>query len=679
MTRRFAEKAASIDAELLEARSRINWERRKEAESDIVKWVNTYCIGVFLDDPPPPKGEEILREMYRATVDSRPYLLLQARGSGKTSYVECIVSFLIATGRRKFPVIISQNATSAQNILSDIFRIIQDMGTFSEDYPDVSLPFQLCNGSYRRRQTYNGVQTEISKTSSKLVLARLVEKDENGGNVCRHEAPTSGSVIATRGVGAGIRGMKQKTLRPDVAVLDDIQDDEVAESPEQVEKVLSIINKSVLNVGGKGKVAVLQTATPIAPEDLVDRLSHDKAWKVTKYPAIIRWPDYVVENSDTDKTDKTDKTGKNGLWRRYFELYDEENATDSPHTGEGSSLEFYVSNREAMDRGAEVLNPNRFKESDGHVSGLQALMDKFHQIGEEAFMSEYMMSPKALSTELMLTPRIVASRVDPAVGCNRIPDGFNFSCAAIDVNPSYAATVTALAFKPDSTSAVVFHKTYRLSIDQSLTPVVYNQTVYDALTRIVKDLKARKVPMDALGVDCGGRNWDAVCLWASSSARLLGVPSCAMAGRSAVYFNPLARNRLRNAVGRTLLCGDDRELIKKGSGRKWLFFDSDFFKEKAQRSFLSETGSPGSCSLYHASAAEHTDFCVQVCNERLRRRIEHANGKTEYDWLSKDPHDFLDCLAMCHAIAENQGLSQKLVTPVPRIRRAAIRRRVRVV
>ena len=71
--------------------------------------------------------------------------------------MECVVSHAIATGLRKFPVIVSQNATSAQNILADIFRLVQDVGAFSEDYPDVCLPFQLTNGSYRRRQTYNGI------------------------------------------------------------------------------------------------------------------------------------------------------------------------------------------------------------------------------------------------------------------------------------------------------------------------------------------------------------------------------------------------------------------------------------------------------------------------------------------------------------------------------------------
>lgn len=40
--------------------------------------------------------------------------------------------------------------------------------------------------------------------------------------------------------------------------------------------------------------------------------------------------------------------------------------TDQPHT---ESLDFYKTNREYMDEGAEIF-ANRYKESDGHISGL---------------------------------------------------------------------------------------------------------------------------------------------------------------------------------------------------------------------------------------------------------------------------------------------------------------------
>jgi hypothetical protein len=41
-----------------------------------------------------------------------------------------------------------------------------------------------------------------------------------------------------------------------------------------------------------------------------------------------------------------------------------------------------------MDEGSEVCNPNRFKKSDGHISALQALLEKRHIIGDAAFQAE---------------------------------------------------------------------------------------------------------------------------------------------------------------------------------------------------------------------------------------------------------------------------------------------------
>jgi hypothetical protein len=134
-----------------------------------------------------------------------------------------------------------------------------------------------------------------------------------------------------------------------------------------------------------------------------------------------------------------------------------------------------------------------------------------------------------------------------------------------------------------------------------------------------------------------------------------------MAGRASTNFNPMAKNRLRNAVGRTVLCCNDMEAIKQGAGQKWLFFDSDHFKEAVQRSFLAEVGSPGGCTLYNALQSEHVEFATQLCMERLKWKKTTSDGRSVYNWASKDPHDFLDACAMCRAIAENQGLSQIMV------------------
>lgn len=127
-----------------------------------------------------------------------------------------------------------------------------------------------------------------------------------------------------RGISSGIRGLKKGTLRPSLVLLDDLQDAETAENPESVEKMLSIIKKDVMCLGGKQRLSILQTATPICPEDLVERIKADLNWKTTTFPGIIHFPT------------------NNDLWDQYFKMYDLELSTDEPHE---KSLEFYKTNR----------------------------------------------------------------------------------------------------------------------------------------------------------------------------------------------------------------------------------------------------------------------------------------------------------------------------------------------
>ena len=205
--------------------------------------------------------------------------------------------------------------------------------------------------------------TDISKNAQQIVLARL--RDQDG-----KEMPTSGSIITVRGVGSGLRGMKKGTLRPSLVILDDLQDSEIASSAESVEKLMNIIRKDIMCLGGKQRLSILQTATPICPDDLVDQIKADANWKTQTYPAIIRYP----EEKD--------------LWKRYFQMFDQENVAATGHAG---SLDFYRQNQTKMDAGCEVFNPGRFSQKDGHISAIQKLLELKHVIGENAFQAEYQM------------------------------------------------------------------------------------------------------------------------------------------------------------------------------------------------------------------------------------------------------------------------------------------------
>ena len=59
--------------------------------------------------------------------------------------------YLIATGKRKFAVIVSQSARAASMMMRDFYFIISTKeSAFAQDYPQVCLPFILSHGSTRR-------------------------------------------------------------------------------------------------------------------------------------------------------------------------------------------------------------------------------------------------------------------------------------------------------------------------------------------------------------------------------------------------------------------------------------------------------------------------------------------------------------------------------------------------
>lgn len=191
-----------------------------------------------------------------------------------------------------------------------------------------------------------------------------------------------------------------------------------------------------------------------------------------------------------------------------------------------------------------------------------------------------------------------------------VPDGYTFVAGAIDLNTSYALTASLVAFKPDTSATVIWHDTMPMRIDQKLPDAAYNIKVMEYLGKICARLKGYGVKIDGLAIDAGGRNWDAVCNFVKVTMRQYGIPSCAFAGRSAHLFNPVVKSRLRDAIGKTVLCGDAMEHVKSGAGKKYVFFDADFYKETAQKALLAPMGASGSCELYSGDVEEHREFSL---------------------------------------------------------------------
>ena len=113
---------------------------------------------------------------------------------------------------------------------------------------------------------------------------------------------------------------------------------------------------------------------------------------------------------------------------------------------------------------------------------------------------------------------------------------------------------------------------------------------------------------------------------------------------------------MKEEVNRTVLCGDKDEQNKAGTGHKYTFFDSDLYHEQVQKGFLQEIGNVGSISWFQGIS--HSDWSVQVCNEKLLSKRARGDGTVEYTWkdIGAD-HDALDAIGQCLATYASQGFA----------------------
>ena len=143
---------------------------------------------------------------------------------------------------------------------------------------------------------------------------------------------TAGNVkVEGFGTGKKIRGRRHGPWRPDLVILDDVENDENVTSPRQRDKLERWISKAVLKLGPTdGTMDVLYAGTVLLFDAVIVRFSKKPGWQVARYQAILKWPDRM------------------DLWDAWEELHlnDEEAAQT-----------FWQANRNEMSKGAVINWP----------------------------------------------------------------------------------------------------------------------------------------------------------------------------------------------------------------------------------------------------------------------------------------------------------------------------------
>ncbi|EQB8499850.1 phage terminase large subunit [Shigella sonnei] len=138
--------------------------------------------------------------------------------------------------------------------------------------------------------------------------------------------------VQVAGSGKKLRGLRHGPYRPDLAVLDDIENDEQVRNPEQRDKLDNWLKKTVLPLGGAGaKFDVVYIGTILHHDSVLSRTLKNPLWKRARFKALISWPHNME------------------LWDRWEEVL-----RNNDEDGEALAQAFYQQHQAEMDAGAVV-------------------------------------------------------------------------------------------------------------------------------------------------------------------------------------------------------------------------------------------------------------------------------------------------------------------------------------
>ena len=201
-----------------------------------------------------------------------------------------------------------------------------------------------------------------------------VEFEENGllredfgnlqGKVWRSNVILTSTNIKVEAIGSGkkIRGRKHRNWRPDLLVLDDIENDENVRTPEQRSKLANWFNKAV-SKAGDDYTDIIYIGTLLHYDSLLAKTLVNPGYKSIKYKAVLSF-------STADE-----------LWRQWEEIY-----TDLANdTHQEDAKAFFEGHKAEMLAGTKVL----WEEKLSYYDLMVMRVDE----GEAAFNSEEQNEP----------------------------------------------------------------------------------------------------------------------------------------------------------------------------------------------------------------------------------------------------------------------------------------------
>lgn len=182
-----------------------------------------------------------------------------------------------------------------------------------------------------------------------------------GGRVWQAGTIVTANNIKVQVAGAGkkLRGLRHGAYRPDMVILDDIENDENVRKPEQRDKLHNWLKKTIMPLGAAGeKLDIIYIGTILHYDSVLNRTLDNPAWRSSRFQAVLQMPDNMT------------------LWDEWEALFKAKRLTDAEA--------FYIEHEAEMVAGAIVSWAAR---------PILALMKIRARDGHDTFDSEYQNDP----------------------------------------------------------------------------------------------------------------------------------------------------------------------------------------------------------------------------------------------------------------------------------------------
>lgn len=631
-----------------------NLELRLRCLNDFELLLNTYFPDTY-DEEFTEDRSDMLSSIVWAAMYGGDKAIAGPRGEGKTTLAIDGALCLMLKRLNDFPVVIGKNQDSSSDELKALREKMVSSERFIEDFPEIGIPMDLAGpGVATPKQTIGGKYIRLFMGAKyfafpTITIEQLPHWDQ------RIEPVSCGQIIGALGINGRIRGEKFRGKRPQLAIIDDIEDTQAANSDLLISKNEKKIEEDIGGLGRSARrIARVMLCTTQNRKCIAFKYTDPKqkqSWGGKRYRKMKKEPDRM------------------DLVAEYIEMRQMRKA-DDPDARE--AFRYWRDNKDVIEAGCEVSNKQSYNKDNHHdgepleLSAIHAYYNRVADMGAKAVATEIDNDPpEEVGPQGMgLTAEMVASRAS-GLARYQLPANATALTVGIDIG-KYRCHWVVTAWWRGAGGCVVDYGVKEVSGNESINSgdrsadmIASEPAIYRALLEFRDELLVKDY-VDATGTK---RKVDMVMI---DSGTYTNAAYEFVRQVRGVFHPSKGIPNYRQRAKSTDVCraGKNQHAQWLEASKVWLYeLDTDYWKQWIHERFMTPCFDEqnmlrkGSLSIYEPIGKQrHSSYAQHIVAEELLTEFKEGKGSKTYWHVRNENNHWLDATYLAAACTESVGI-----------------------